>query len=35
MQVGFVGLTHLGLVTQTAVSSLGIKTIGFDLDKKK
>lgn len=30
--VGFVGLTHLGLVTSSVLSSLGIKTICFDSD---
>lgn len=31
--VGFLGLSHLGVITSTVMSSLGVKTICFDLDK--
>ena len=31
--VGFVGLSHLGLVTSTVLSTLGFKTICFDISK--
>lgn len=31
--VGFVGLSHLGLITSTVLSTLGFKTICFDLNK--
>jgi len=31
--VGFVGLSHLGLVTSTVLSSFGVKTICFDTNK--
>ena len=32
--VGFLGLTHLGQVTSTVLSSLGVKTVCYDKDKK-
>ena len=31
--VGFVGLSHLGLITSTVLSTLGFKTICYDLNK--
>lgn len=31
--VGFVGLSHLGLITSTVLSTLGFKTICFDIKK--
>ena len=34
-KVGFVGLSHLGLVTSTVLSSLGVKTLCFDFDENR
>ena len=35
LQVGFAGLTHLGLNYLAASAEKGFKSIGFDFDKNK
>jgi len=34
-KVGFLGLSHLGLVTSTVLSSFGVKTLCFDFDESQ